>query len=203
MFAVLILAIVVVGSLVQSNGRDRAINPQLTVAIQNSTSWYVPPNLVANASDSNGVYVVVPDAPAGDRFAVVRIDVSTGVQTTSNVAIGPQSPFRPFAPAAVHAEVHGVHFQRPAVHLMTFPDGKGPGVHLVDSATGRIDVVLDEFGAHRPLLSRSAFNSSTALELLSRVSKDPNGRWIAAVSRNSAGWLLHLFSRATNVHRIN
>ena len=195
MFTVLIVAIVAVGSLVQFDGRDRAIDPQLEVAITNSSSWYVPPSLVANVADSNGVYVVVPDASADDRFAVLRIDASTGVQTASDVALGPESPYRPFTQATVHAQVHGLRFKRPAVHFMTFPAGKGPGVHLVDSATGRIEVVLDEFDAHRPLLSRSAFNSSATLELLSLVSADPNGRWIAALSRNSSGWMLHLFSR--------
>jgi hypothetical protein len=191
------ISIMVVGSL-QIDGGIRAIEPQLMAPIGNSATWYADPRLEANVADPDGVYVIVPAAPVDHLCAAIRIDARTGVQTATNLALGPQSPFRPFTPAAVHAEIRGVRFRRFTVQLMSLPGGKGPGEHRIDSATGRIDVVLDERGAHRALLTRNAFNSSRTEELLSRVSADPNGRWIAAVSRNSAGWILHLFSRATN-----
>lgn len=190
-----VLGSAVAGSMVKIDGSFRAINPLMEVLLKNSTSWYTQPLLVSNMDDSNGVYVVVPVPPIGDCFVAVRIDTITGAQTASNVTINPNSHFRPFAPAPVQAEVHGVHFRRPAIYLIKFPDnGKGPGVHLVDSASGRLDIVLGTHSKHRPLLTRIVFNSSSISEILSLVSIDPNGRWIAALLHDSNGWSLNLFS---------
>jgi hypothetical protein len=47
----------------------------------------------------------------------------------------------------------------------------------------------------RLLLTRNVFNSSGTPELLSLVSSDPNGRWLAALTRAGDGWKLFLFSR--------
>src|SRR5205807_1943900 len=126
-----------------------------------------------------------------NRFVAIRVDTNDGAQTTTDIALGPQSQYRPFLPAYVKADVRGVRFQRPALHVATIPGGDGPGVHTVDSATGEIAIVYDRNGAQRPLLTRTAFNSSKAAEMLSLVSADPDGRWIAALSRTSAGWKLY------------
>ena len=145
--------------------------------------------------------MIAPAQPRGDRFDAIRVDTNAGAQREASVTLGPQSPYKPFLPAYVRADVHGLRFQRPALHLLTFPDGKGPGLHHVDSATGEIVIVLEENGAQRPLLTRSAFNSSSAAELLSLVSADPGGRWIAALSRTSGGWVLFLFPRSATSRR--
>ena len=87
--------------------------------------------------------------------------------------------------------MRGLRFGRPALHLMSFPDGKGPGVHRVDSATGRMAVRAEE----RLLLTRNVFNSSSTPELLSLISADSNGRWLAALTRTDGGWKLFLFAR--------
>ena len=192
MLAVLLIlvALVIVASLMHFDGEVHAVNAQLTASIRDSATWFGRPQLVSNASDSNAVYLIAPEVPRDNRFAAVRINTVSGAQTDTQVVLGPESPYRSFVPAHVRADVRGVHFERPAFHLMTLPDGKGPGFHGVDSATGRLTVIY----AQRPLLTRTVFNSSSAAEMLSLVSADPGGRWIAALSRSSSGWKLFLFS---------
>src|SRR5207237_3589956 len=125
-----------------------------------------------------------------NRFAAIRVDTNDGAQTTTDSALGPQSQYRAFLPAYVKADVRGVRFQRPALYLATIPGGKGPGVHAVDSATGEIAIVYDRNGAQRALLTRTAFNSSKAAEMLSLITADPRGRRFAALSR-AYGCLQH------------
>lgn len=186
----------VVLTVIQIDGEIRAVNPDLSTTIQNSSAWFGKPLVVASDDDPEAVAVVVPAAPVGGGFAAVRIDVKSGTQTPTEVTIGPGSRFRPFIPAStVHAEVHGLRFDRPALHVMTFPDGKGPGIHYVDSSSGQIAVILEENDERRILLTCNVFNSSRIQELLSLVSTDPGGKWIAILSRASVGWKLYMFSR--------
>ncbi len=198
---VLLMAIAVIASLVHFDGEVHAVDPKLAITIRDSATWYAHPILVAGAGDPQSIYVITPAMPRDGRFAAIRVDSSSGAQSEASVTLGPQSPFRPFLPAPVRADVHGLRFRRPALHLMTFPDGRGPGVHRVDSATGRLAIVLDENGAQRTLLTRQAFNSSSAAEMLSLLSAHPGGRWIAALSRGSAGWTLYLFPRSATSRR--
>ena len=65
----------------------------------------------------------------------------------------------------------------------------------------QIEQSVRTYGAQRPILTRSAYNSSSAAELLSLVSADPGGRWIAALSRTSGGWMLFLFPRGATTRR--
>ena len=190
----ILVALAVIASLLHFDGDVHAVDAQMVASIHDSATWFGRPQLVSNASDSNAIYLIAPEVPRDNKFAAVRIDTASGAQTDTQLVLGPESPFRPFVPAHVKADVRGVRFERPALHLMTFPDGKGPGVHGVDSATGRLAIVVDKGSAHRPLLTRTVFNSSSAAEMLSLVSADPGGRWIAALSRSSGGWKLYLFS---------
>jgi hypothetical protein len=190
-----LLAVFVFASVVQMNGRVRPVSPQLSASVQNSASWYATPLIAASADDPVALYIVNPAEAAASGAAAVRIDTRTGEQTPSQIAVRPDSPFRFFSPAPVHAAVCGVRLQRPAVHLMKFPDGRGPGVHFTDSVTGRIEVVLDG-AAGRTLLRRNVFNSSETETLLSLVVADSAGPWIAALWRKpSTDWILYLFSR--------
>lgn len=190
-----LVAIVVIASAVQFDGALHAESPRLAALIAGSAGWYSQPQLVSNGSEPEAIYVVAPALPHGDQFDAVRIDTQGGGQRAASVTLGPDSPYKPFLPGHVRADVHGLRFRRPAPHLMTLPDGRGPGVHAVDSATGRIVIVFDDGGTPRRLLTRNAFNSSNAAEMLSLVSADPGGRWIAALSRGSGGWMLFLFPR--------
>ena len=217
--AVLVLVLVAAASSLHVEGQLHAVAPQLAVAIRGSEAWYTHPTLASRADDARGVYVVLPAMPASsfrapesarnlgggdphpdsspsdaarnDVFAALRIDSVTGEQTTTSVTLDPKSPYRAFVPATVQADVHGLHFKRPAFHLLSIPTGGGPGVHRVDSATGRLDVTTEG----RTLLTRNVFNSSSTPELLSLVSADPNGRWLAALARIGDGWTLFLFAR--------
>ena len=193
MIMAIVLAIVAlaVASAIHVEGELRPVKPALAVAIRGSEAWYAQPSLASRADDARAVYVVAPVLPSGDAFPAVRIDTATGEQTATAVTLGPRSPFRAFMPAGARADMRGLRFGRPALHLMSFPDGKGPGVHRVDSATGRMAVMAEE----RLLLTRNVFNSSSTPELLSLISVDPNGRWLAALTRTDGGWKLFLFAR--------
>src|SRR6266849_2571641 len=196
----ILLAIVVTASMLHFDGAVHAVSPRLAEGIQGSGAWYVHPQLVMTDADPYAIYIVAPAVPRGDRFDAVRIDTTAGAQRETRIPLGPSSPYKPFVPAGVVSlHVRGLRLQRPALHLMTFPDGRGPGVHRVDSATGEIIIVLEQNGQQRPILTRRAFNSSSAAELLSLVWADPSGRWIVALSRTSGGWMLFLFPR--NVER--
>lgn len=190
MAAVLAVVALAVASAIHVEGVLRPIKPALAVAIRGSEAWYAQPILACRAEDARAVYVVAPMLPSGDAFSAVRIDTETGEQTATTVTLGPTSPFRAFMPARARADMRGLRFGRPALHLFTFPDGKGPGVHRVDSATGRMAVMAGE----RTLLTRNVFNSSSTSELLSLISADPNGRWLAALTRADGGWKLFLFT---------
>jgi hypothetical protein len=194
-----LIAIVLIASAVHRNGEVHAVAPDLAVTISNSATWYEAPRLVASNDDRDAVYVLEPAPANGDRFAAVRIDTITGSQRDVAIGLGPATGYKLCQPAPVTAEVRGVHVQRPAFHVMSLPDGKGAGFHLVDSATGKITV--EENGTHRSLLTRNAFNSSSAAELLSLVSADPDGRWIAALSRDPRGWNLYLFRHSAASRR--
>lgn len=187
-------AIVLIASAVHSDGDVQAVSADLAVTIDDSNGWFQHPQLVVSDADRDAVYVLAPANPTGDRFAAVRVDTSNGSQRSVAIALGPGSGYKPCLPASVNVVVRGVRIRRPAFHVMSLPDGKGAGVHFVDSATGTITVA--ENGTQRPLLTRNAFNSSSAAELMSLVSDDPDGRWIAAVARNKSGWSLYLFRRS-------
>ncbi|MDQ6800367.1 MAG: hypothetical protein M3041_05965 [Acidobacteriota bacterium] len=198
---VVLISVLVIASILHFDGAVHGVSPRVAEVIHGSGGWYAQPQLVTTDRDPQAIYVIGPAQPRGNRFDAVRIDTYVGAQRETSVTLGPHSSYKPFLPAFVRADVHGVRFQRPALHLMTFPGGKGPGVHHVDSATGEIVIVFEENGAQRPILTRSSYNSSSAAELLSLVSADPGGRWIAALSRTSGGWRLFLFPRGATTRR--
>jgi hypothetical protein len=190
---VALLVVVAIGaaSFVHYEGSVRPNGARVDVVIRESASWYAPPIVAAREDDPNGIYIVAPALPQGAEFSAVRIDTRSHEQTQTRVTLAPQSPFRPFAPAgALRAQVHGVRFARPALHLLSYPDGGGPGIHRVDSATGRLDVM----SGSRLLLTRSVFNSSNTAEVLSQISSDRGGRWLAALTRVPEGWRLFVFA---------
>ena len=189
LIGVLLLIALALVSSIHIDGEVQGVEPVLATVIRGSETWYTHSVLAARAGDTKAVYVVAPALPDGETFSAVRIDAMSGEQTETTVTLGPSSPFRTFAPAEVRVALRGLRFARPALHLLSFPGGKGPGIHRVDSATGQLTVMAGE----RSLLTRNVFNSSSTLELLSRVSEDPDGRWLAALARTDGGWTLFLF----------
>jgi hypothetical protein len=174
------------------DGGVRPAGATADIAIRDSASWYAAPILASRADDPSAVYLVAPAMPHGAEFAGVRIDTRTNEQTPASITLAPQSPFRVFDSATgVRARVRGIRFDRPAFHLFTSPEDTGPGIHRVDSATGRLEVLS---GGHLLFTSR-VFNSSSIAEVLSLVSADRGGRWLAALTRGDQGWRLFLFER--------
>lgn len=187
---VILVSVLVIASVLHFDGAVHGVSPRVAEVIHGSGGWCSQPQLVTTDRDPQAIYVIGSAQPRGNRFDAVRIDTYVGAQREASVTLGPHSAYKPFLPAFVQADVHGVRFQRP-----TF--GKGH----VDSATGEIVVFFEENGRQRPILTRNAYNSSSAAELLSLVSEDPNGRWLAAVSRTSGGWMLFLFPRSAASRR--
>ena len=186
----MVVAALAAASCVQYAGDPRPVGPHADVAIRDSRPWYSPPTLFSRSDEPDALYVLAPEMPRGTAFAAVRIDIRTLQQTRVAVEIGPHTLLRGWRPADVRIRVRGLRFDRPAFHLFAFPyEGRGPGFHRVDSATGRIDVLSGE----RLLLARNAYNSSDILMMLSLISSDEDGRWIAALTRAEAGWRLLLF----------
>ena len=180
-----LVAVVLIASILHFDGAVRGVSPRVAEVIHGSGGWYAQPQLVTTERDPQAIYVIGSAQPRGNRFDAIRIDTYVGAQRETSVTLGPQSSYKPFMPAFVQADVHGVRFQRPAF-------GKGH----VDSATGEIVIFFEENGRQRPILTRSAYNSSSAADLLSLVSTDPEGRWIAALLPTSGGWMLYLFPRS-------
>ncbi|HYT75009.1 MAG TPA: hypothetical protein VEL79_09705 [Vicinamibacterales bacterium] len=193
-----LLAVAVVGTIASIAGYDgplTPVDPDIDITIHGSRDWYARPEIVTRTTDPDSIYVIVPAMPDGREFAAVRVSSTTGAQTPVKIELGPTSGTRPhLLDSDVRAVIHGLRFRRPGFYLMRLPDGKGPGFQTTDSATGRIDIVFDRAGRTRRLLTRRAYNSDRIAELLSIVSVDPGGRWIAATRHDpTAGWRLFVF----------
>jgi len=174
---------------VRIDGALRPAAPAVSVALPRTT--LVTPAVYRADDDANAVYVI-PDGPRPDgRFDATRVDVRTGAQSPAVIAIGPTSGFSPFIEAEARIEVDGLSLRRPAFHLFRLPDGRGPGIHLVDSDTGLAKLNL----GGRTLVTRWVFNSSKVRELRSLASTDANGNTIAVIAQSPTGWTLHLFQK--------
>lgn len=183
------IAIVTAWYTVRIDGALRPAASAVSVVLPQTT--LVTPAVYRGDADANAVYVV-PGGPRADgRFDATRVDVHTGAQSPAIIAIGPASGFTPFIEAETRIEVEGLSLRRPAFHLFRFPDGRGPGIHLVDSDTGLAK--LNAGG--RTLVTRWVFNSSKVRELRSLASTDAGGNTIAVVAQSPSGWTLHLFQK--------
>ncbi len=190
-----LVLLLLVASSAKYDGDVRPIAPRLEAMILGSTTWPSYPNIHGSVADPDAVYAMAPEMPEGDLFSAVRVDVKTGAQTRVRIAIGPETPIRPCQPVkGLRAEVRGVWFLRPRFYLWRFPSGQGPGIERVDSATGYIDVVIDEGNRTRRLLTQPAYNSDRIVLLLALVYAHPDGHWIAAVSSARPGWKLFVFT---------
>jgi hypothetical protein len=192
-----IVALVWIASTLQLDGELRPVDPDVDVTIRDSSSWYAPPSLAARGDDPDGVYVIVPELPATARLSAVRVDARTGEQSQPSGALGPLNAVRGFVASPARAQLLGLRFGRPAFHLLSLPDGRGPGIHYTDSATGRLDVLAGD----RRLATRWVFNSSTIAELLSLTSAEPGGGRLAALTRTDEGWRLFLYEQRAAASR--
>jgi hypothetical protein len=188
--------IATIGSIADYNGPLQPINPDVDAAIRGSSEWWQRPHLISHRTDTDGVYVLAPEMPVDNKFAAVRISASTAEQSSQNVDISPPSGFRDCRPTgAVRAIVHGIRFSRLAFHPFLFPAGQGPGFHHADSATGTIEIVLQDVHGIRPLVRQRAYNSDRIVELLASVCADPGDHWVATTLRAHDGWRIAVFRR--------
>ena len=178
---------------VHIDGALRPAQRAVSVTLRNAT--LVTPAIYRSDAEPNAVYAVFDSMRPDGRFDATRVDVRTGAQTPIAVAIGPETGMIPFTEAPVHVTVAGLSVRRPTFHLLRFPEGGGPGFHLVDSDTGVVRMTVGDGATRRTLIERWVFNSSTTGELPSQASTDAAGSIIAVVARSSAGWTLHLFNK--------
>jgi hypothetical protein len=178
---------------VRVDGALRPVQRARTVEVPNAA--LVTPALYRSDADPRAVYVVFDGVRGDQRFDAIRIDVRSGAQSAAVIAIGPESGMVPFIEADVQVVVAGLSLRRPTFHLLRFPEGGGPGLHLVDSDTGVVRLMAGEGAARRTLVQRWVFNSSTTGELRSQATTDAHGDWIAVVAKSRAGWTLHLFDK--------
>lgn len=178
---------------VHIDGALRPVERAVSVTLRNAT--LVTPAIYRSDADPNAVYAVFDSMRPDERFDATRVDVRTGAQTPAAVAIGPDTGKIPFTEASVRVTVTGLSLRRPTFHLLRFPEGGGPGFHLVDSDTGVVRMTVGDGATRRTLIERWVFNSSTTGELRSQASTDAAGSIIAVVARSSAGWTLHLFNK--------
>ena len=155
----IVIAIVAIGAVtvwyaVRIDGTLRPAAPAVSVPLPRTT--LVTPAVYRSDADPIAVYVV-PDGPRPDgQFDATRVDVRTGTQSPAVIAIGPRSGFSPFLEADARVEVEGLSLRRPAFYLFRLPDGRGPGIHLVDSDTGLAKLIA----GGRTLVTRWVFNSN-------------------------------------------
>lgn len=176
---------------VHLEGALRPVERAVTVALPDAS--LVTPALYRNDADAEAVFVVFGDPRPDARFDATRVDARTGAQSPAAIALGPQSGFTPFLEGEVQSEVAGLSLRRPVFHLFRLPDGRGPGVHLVDSDTGEARLAIGDGAAKRTLIARWVFNSSRTAELRSLATADPARKYVAVVSQTRAGWTLYLF----------
>ena len=192
MILLLSAALLLTCCFVHVDGMLHPVRPALVIHLEASGTWYAEPALACKGDDPNAVYVV-PNVAAP---SAVRVDTTTGTQSAAALRA---ERGQLFVPAGASAEVRGLNIRRPAFHLFALPDGRGPGLHLVASATGVVRLRVQA----ETLLSRKVFNSSSTAELIARTWADPSGRWIASLSQSADGWTLYLFARphaATRLH---
>jgi hypothetical protein len=171
-------------------GALRPVAPAIAVTFPDAT--LMTPTVYRGATDADAVYVVLGPRDDG-HFDARRVDAHTGVQSPAVIALGPTSGFSPFVEGEVQTEVAGLSLRRPVFHLFAFPDGRGPGFHLVDSDTGVARLTIGDGAARHTLLTRWVFNSSRTGELRSLATTDPARQYVAVLSQARAGWTLHLF----------
>ena len=183
---------------VQFDGSPQPVDPLIVTVLHEGPEWLSQPLLLQKVDEAGAIYIVPGVQGADGLFEALRLDVNSGGRSSDRILFGPDTAYIPFDSAEVVGiptiEFRGLSLPRPTFHLLAFPDGGGPGFHLVDSVTGVVHVVAGTPTARRTLLTRTVINSSGMLEMKSRLWTDRARRLAAFVSREARGWTLYLFS---------
>jgi hypothetical protein len=187
---------------VRFDGTPQPVDPLIVAVLHEGPGWLSQPTLLQHIDEPAAIYVVPGSQGADGLFEALRLDVNSGGRSSARIRFGPDSAYIPFESAEVvgnpAVEFRGLSLPRPTFHLITFPGGGGPGFHLVDSATGVVNVVASTPAARRTLLTRTLINSSGMQEMKSLLWSDRARRLAAFVSPERDGWTLYLFSLVPN-----
>jgi hypothetical protein len=182
---------------VHFDGEPRPVDPLLITVLHEGAQWLSQPVLLQHAREPSAIYAVPGLRGPDGLFEAVRVHVRSGARSPARITFGPAPDFIPFdAATGVPAiELRGIVVPRPTFHLLTFRgDGRGPGFHRVESATGGMRVVAP--ATRRTLLTRIVVNSSRMPEMASLLAVDRARRLAAFLWQRPQGWTLYLFSIA-------
>lgn len=179
-------------------GDPKFVDPLLVARLPEAPERGSQPTLLQNINEPTAIYIVSGLPGSDGRFGALRLDVHSGVRSTTLIRFGPNTAYIPFDSAEVTGvpaiEFHGVSLRRPTFHLLTFPSQGGPGFHLVDSATGTLHIVAGTGSSRRTLLTRTVINSNRISEMGACLWIDRSRKIAAYLWHENAIWTLSLFS---------
>ena len=183
---------------VRFEGQPRPIDPLQVWALPEVPVWEGQPALLRKTNDPAAIYVLRGVPGSDGRFDALRLDLETGARSSARIAFGPSTSYQPFDQAE-HAgtagfELQGLLLRRPTPYLFKFPGPGGPGLELVDSATGVLHVVAGADAGRRTLLSLTVVNSSRLAEARSLLWLDRSKRIAAFLWPEADSWRLYVFA---------
>lgn len=183
---------------VRFEGQPRPIDPLQVWALPELPVWEGQPALLRKTNDPAAIYVLRGVPGSDGRFDALRLDLETGARSSARIAFGPSTSYQPFDQAE-HAgtagfELQGLLLRRPTPYLFKFPGPGGPGLELVDSATGVLHVVAGADAGRRTLLSLTVVNSSRLAEARSLLWLDRSKRIAAFLWPEADSWRLYVFA---------
>ena len=180
------------------DGIPKPVDAALVAPLQEVPAWGPPPMLLQNINEPTAIYLVTGLPGSDELFEALRLDVNSGVRSSTRIRFGPNTAYIPFDSAesvGVPAiEFRGLRIGRPTPHILHFPGPGGPGFHFVDSATGVMHIAAETGNGRRTLLTLTLINSSRAPEIRSLLWSDRSRRLAAFLWREADSWTLYLFT---------
>jgi hypothetical protein len=183
--------------LFESEGDPSSAQSVLIAPLKEAPAWDAPPTLLQNLNEPTAVYLAYGLQGPDGSFPALRIDATSGARSAVRIRFGPDTAFIPFVSAENSGnpavEFRGITFGRPTPHLFRFPGTGGPGLHLVDSATGSMRIAAGTGNDRRTVLTLPLVNSSRMPEIRSHLWSDKARRLGAFFWRKDGIWTLYLF----------
>lgn len=180
---------------VRFEGQPRPVDPLQTWALPEVQTW--KPSLLRKTGDPAAIYVVHGLPASDDRFDAIRLDLESGIRSSTRIIFGPGTEYE-FFDEAEHAataniELDGLLLRRPTPILFTIPATGGPALEFVDSATGVLRVVVGAGASKRTVLRLTVVNSSRVAEMRALLWSDRQQRVAAFLWRVNYNWHLYVF----------
>ncbi len=190
--------IVVCWYVARFEGTPTPVDAALVASLPEVPAWGPPPMLLQNINEPGAIYLVTGLPGPDELFEALRVDMKSGVRSSTRIRFGPNTAYIPFDSAESTGipaiELHGLRIGRPTPHILRFPGPGGPGLHLVDSANGMMHIVAETRNGRRTLLTLTLMNSSRMPEMRSHLWSDRSKRLAAFFWRADDTWTLYLFS---------